>query len=502
MSQLPISHYPINPNTTSGTFLATILNDTEQALLSAQSGSTAPPVALAGTLWLDTSNGTSYVLKFYTGVVWMVLNTFDPSTGVGSVSGQAVSSVNTRIGAVKIKELYDSTETVILATGTTDGIDMVVNIEADPNANLLPTMGRIAYDSTKNQFVGRDNTSWKPLGGGSYTQYPLEVIPDLVSISNSNIAGLQFRPLSSASDITIGAVPFTQPAPLWQGGVVIALKNSGTFKIVFNDSNATPSGLVTADPIELEPNKTIQFIYDSVTNRWYPAGGAGGGAGKFIPYPVQTVIAAGSITALPNKGFQFRPINSGTNVTLAAAAFGDATLFVDAIVLNILNNGANNITFPDGVITQFGLYNNGVPFTLAPGTLASFQYDKVGERFYLVGSSASSSGGGGGGGVANDQTAVALGTLNLLPVGYQSIILTAATPVTLADAAFVVPVGLPDRARVLLQGSSDINTVTLNYSAVAGGSVIFGTATLGNYYKLELEYQATANTFVEVTRNF
>ncbi|MFI5391484.1 MAG: hypothetical protein ACHQYQ_08990, partial [Bacteriovoracales bacterium] len=79
-------------------------------------------MALAGSLWLDTSNASSYVLKFYTGVVWMVLNTFDPSTGVGSVSGQAVSSVNTRIGAVKVRELYDSTETVILASGTTDGI--------------------------------------------------------------------------------------------------------------------------------------------------------------------------------------------------------------------------------------------------------------------------------------------------------------------------------------------------------------------------------------------
>jgi len=501
MPQLPISHFPINPSTTSGSFLATILNDEQQAIFSSQSGAVAPAVALAGTLWLNTSNATNYILSMYSGSVWVQLFSFDPAVGAPVPGGQAVTSVNTRIGAVRIKELYDFTETTILASGTTDGIDLIINQDVDPTANLLGTTGRLAFDTTRNIFVGHNGTSFVPLGGGAYTQYPNQVIADLGSISSGNVQGLQFRPISSASDITIGTVPFTIPTPLWPGGTVIAIKNSGTFKIVLNDSNATASGLVTSDPVELDPGKTAQFIYDSITDRWYPSGGSGGGAGKFIPYALQVIAAAGTVTALPDKGFQFRRVSSATNITLAPAPFGDATLFVDAIVLNVVNQGANNITFPDGVATQFGLYNNGVPFTLAPGTLAAFQYDKGAERFYLIGSSASSSGGGGGSAV-NDKTVVALGTIDLLPVGYQSIILTAASPVILADAAFVVPVGLGDRSRVILQGSSDTNTVTLNYSDTPGGSILFGGATLGSYYKLELEYQSVANRFVEVGRNF
>jgi len=501
MPQLPLTHYPINPNVVSGSFLAQILNDTEQAVFSAQSGPAAPPVALAGTFWLDTAIANSYVLKFYTGQVWLILTTFDPATGSGSVGGQSVLSVNTRQGNVRVREIYDSTETTLMLQSTNDGIDLIINPDPAPQTNLLATQGRLAFDTTKNNFVGYNGTAWTLLGGGGYTQFANELIADLGSISNSNLIALQFRPITSATDITIGNIPFSIPAPLWTGGTVIAIENAGTFKITFVDSNASASGLITADPIELDPGKTAQFIFDSLRNRWLPSGGAGGGAGKFIPYPVQTVIAAGSITALPDKFFQWRPINSGANVTLSLTPFGDATLFGDALVLNILNNGANNIVFPDGVATQFGLYNNGIPFTLYPGTLASFQYDKVGERFYLVGTSASSGGGGGGGSAVNDQTVIAAGQINLLPVGYQSIILTAAAPITLADAAFITPIGFPDRGRVLLQGSSDINTVTLNYADVAGGSILFGLGTLGNYYKLELEYQATANRWIEITRN-
>jgi len=494
--QLPLTHYPINPSTTSGSFLATILNDTEQALLSAQSGTSAPPVALAGTLWLNTANATNYILSLYSGSVWVQLFSFDPAAGIPSAGGQAVTSVNTRIGAVKIKELYDSTETVILASGTTDGIDMVINIDADPSTNLLPTMGRIAYDSTKNQFVGRDSTSWKPLGGGSYTQYPLEVIPDLGSISNSNIAGLQFRPLSSASDITIGAVPFSIPAPLWQGGVVIAIKNSGTFKIVFSDSSATASGLVTADPIELEPNKTIQFIYDSVTNRWYPSGSGSGGGGKWLTYPLEVLIAAGTITSLPDKFFQYRRITSGAAIDLSTTPFGTTIIWEDGIQVNVNNQGASPITFKNGSTIQFGFDYNDQDFILPSGQIASFQYDLIAERWYLIGSTS----GGGGLSTANDQTMIAGAAINLLALPMQSIKLTAAAPVILNAIPFTIPLDMPDRSIITLIGTSNTNTIEVDYNAT--NAILFGNAVLGQNYILNLIYDKTNNYLIQTGKNY
>jgi len=386
MSQLPITHYPINPNTTSGTFLAQILNDTEQALLSAQSGTSAPPVALAGTFWLDTSVGTNFALKVYTGSVWVQLFTFDPTTGIPSAGGQAVTSVNTRTGAVRIREIYDSTETNIIAIGTTDGLDLVVNPDADPSANLLATTGRIAFDTAKNIFVGRNNAAWVPLGGGQYTQYPNEVIADLGSISNSNVAGLQFRPISGAADITIGNVPFAIPAPLWAGGTVIAVKNSGTFKITFVDSGATASGLQLTDPVELPPDGVIQFIYDTITNLWYPFGGAGG-AGKFVTYPSEVLVDTGVIASLPNEGFQYRRVTSGAAISLAQTPFGTSVAWKDGIVINVINEGANNISFLDGNFLQYGFSNNGYPLILEPERVITFQYDAIAERWYLNNSS-------------------------------------------------------------------------------------------------------------------
>jgi len=494
MSQLPPTHYPINPNVVSGTFLATILNDTEQAIISSQSGTTAPPVALAGSFWLDTSSVSSYVLKIYTGQVWVALSTFDPATGSASAGGQAVVSVNGRIGAVRIREIYDSTESTILAQGTTDGIDLVINQDADPNANLLATMGRIAYDTTKNIFVGRNASAWVPLGGGQYTQYPNEVIADGGSIANNNVSGLQFRPISSAADITIGAVPFTIPTPLWAGGTVIAIKNSGTFTIFFADSRATASGLQTDDTLEIAPGNTIQFIFDSVTNRWYPFGGAGGGGGKWITYPLEGLANGGIIASEAGKFFQYRRINSATAIDLSTTPFGSVIVWKDGIQINVNNQGAYPITFKSGSLVQFGFDNRGLDFILPPGQIGSFQYDLISEKWFLVGSSVTSNVYSTSGGVA------AGGAITILSVPFQSIKLTSTAPVVLNAVPFTIPADMPDGSQIQLIGTSDVNTITINYNAT--NAILFGNQTLGLNYVLNLVYDKANNYLIQVSKNY
>lgn len=67
----------IDPNVTSGTELATILNDFKYSILTANSGITAPTYAEIGTAWLDSSIAGKLTLKRYDGTNWISEFTID-----------------------------------------------------------------------------------------------------------------------------------------------------------------------------------------------------------------------------------------------------------------------------------------------------------------------------------------------------------------------------------------------------------------------------------------
>ena len=61
---------------------------------------------------------------------------------------------------------------------------------------------------------------------------------------------------------------------------------------------------------------------------------------------------------------------------------------------------------------------------------------------------------------------------------------------------------IPDRAIIILQGTDSTNTLTLTNNDAAGGCILNGDATLAEYYILKLLYDADANRFIELERNF
>lgn len=78
----------INPASTSGTQLATILNTFKDAIASGFSGTTRPPNLQAGGYWIDTSdNPNKWLYKLYTGVADITIFTINLTTGTVSVSG-------------------------------------------------------------------------------------------------------------------------------------------------------------------------------------------------------------------------------------------------------------------------------------------------------------------------------------------------------------------------------------------------------------------------------
>lgn len=84
MSQVIFSS--INPLTTSGTQLATILNDFKDAMVSGMSGNSRPANIQANGMWVDISADPIWVLKMYDGVGDIVLLTINSTTGIASIT--------------------------------------------------------------------------------------------------------------------------------------------------------------------------------------------------------------------------------------------------------------------------------------------------------------------------------------------------------------------------------------------------------------------------------
>lgn len=78
----------INPAATSGTQLATYLNDFKAALMSGMSGTSRPSATLAGGYWVDITNDPTYwSYKMYTGAVDIEVFRLNLTTGSASITG-------------------------------------------------------------------------------------------------------------------------------------------------------------------------------------------------------------------------------------------------------------------------------------------------------------------------------------------------------------------------------------------------------------------------------
>lgn len=129
----------INPNTTSGNQLATLLNNFKDAYVSSNSGTSRPSALQAGGTWLDTTSPTSWILKMYDGTDDISLFTIDLAANVASITTTSslftiVKSSDDALGAVLkfFKERPTGNQT---ETGDTIGkVDFYGNRDDDVEA--------------------------------------------------------------------------------------------------------------------------------------------------------------------------------------------------------------------------------------------------------------------------------------------------------------------------------------------------------------------------------
>lgn len=126
----------IDPNTKSGTALASDLNSWRSALHSTHSGATAPSYLVAGMLWADTTSA-NYELKMYDGAQWINIAVIDATNNVARVAvDPAETSYITSTTSGQIRHLIASADIfTIRSTGVQ--FNIAAPVIADSNNNEL-----------------------------------------------------------------------------------------------------------------------------------------------------------------------------------------------------------------------------------------------------------------------------------------------------------------------------------------------------------------------------
>lgn len=151
MSQQPTDDFDIDAYTTSGPQLATYLNNLNNALLSMRSGVLKPPSAQAGTMWLDTSDSFTHIVKFYDGTTNYNLFEVQPSMNRMVLSNYilGITGKNALInGNKKISQRGDYTSATAMVTNKYF-IDRHLNVLS----GVAATLQDLGYSYSNNSNV-------------------------------------------------------------------------------------------------------------------------------------------------------------------------------------------------------------------------------------------------------------------------------------------------------------------------------------------------------------
>ena len=199
MAQRPNS-YPIDPNTTSGTDLATLMNEDEVAESSNHSGNARPAYLTAGGIWTQTVAGGTLNLMMYDGTNDVRIGDNQGNNIVSDPKGGAAQTIK---GALNVSgnidnsnSIYNSVITGNTLTFTRSGTNYInfpsspgaltVGVTGGPYTNLFAN-GKVAVNSPSTQgIVGAPAGASFQVYGGAYVR---TYETDAVGLTITAVAG-------------------------------------------------------------------------------------------------------------------------------------------------------------------------------------------------------------------------------------------------------------------------------------------------------------------------
>ncbi len=327
----------IDPNTKSGTALASDLNSYRDAVNSTHSGSSAPSYVTGSMLWSDTTSA-DYELKMYDGAQWITLAILDATNNVARVAvDSAETSYITSTTAAQIKHVIASVDTMtVRSTG------LQFNIAS-------PIIG----DSSNNELLSFTTTA-SAVNHIDLANAATSGAPTISAVGGDTDIGITLTPKGAGVITLTGTAQFT--------GVGAFADGSAAAPSITNDGDLnTGIFFPAADTIAFSEGGTEVMRIDASANVGI---GTTAAEAKFHLSGGSALIS-GDNTQIA----QFTASISGTTMTVTAVDSG--TIAVGDIVFSATVATNTRITALGTGTGGTGTYTVGVSQTVSSDTIRS-----------------------------------------------------------------------------------------------------------------------------------
>jgi len=231
------------------------LNSTLEAINTSNSGTSRPSSAVAGTIWLDTTNSTSPTLKFYDGSDDISLATLD-------YTANTVNWLDSTVTISSLSQDLDVNGNSIISSANG-------NITFTPDGTGKVIIDGLSYptaDGTNGQALitdGSGNLSFGDVAGGTNWQSSI-----VTGTTLSAVAGNGYW-----IDTTSNACTVTLPSSASVGDTIEFVdyaRNWGTNNLTINPNSLNFQGYSSPNPVYNVNGQSVRIVYSGATQGWIP----------------------------------------------------------------------------------------------------------------------------------------------------------------------------------------------------------------------------------------
>jgi hypothetical protein len=335
------------------------LNNALSAIQTNNSGTSRPTGAVAGQIWLDTTNSTSPTLKFFDGSDDISLATINYSantvdwldssitiTGLSTTATGTVLTLSDSVSTSTVNLILDNQKEVRFRETTANGTNYVA-LKAPASLASDVTFTLPSADGTANQVLqtnGSGVLSFATVGGLAWQS--IVTASTLTAVAGR---GYWINTTSNACTITL-------PASATNGDTIILAdyaRTWGTNKITINQNSLNFQGGTSPNPEYNTSGQSVTLVYSGSTQGWIPTVDDNVTYETPQPYSIDfLVVAGGGGGGTPNQGggggaggyrTSTQTVTLGTTITVTVGDGGAASIGT--------TNGSNSSISGSGLTT-------------------------------------------------------------------------------------------------------------------------------------------------------
>ena len=277
------------------------LNNALSAIQTNHSGTSRPTGAVAGQIWLDTTNATSPTLKFFDGTDDISLATID-------YSANTVNWLDSTVSVTGLATTATGTVLTLSDTATTQTVNFIIDnekeirfSEADGNGSnyvALKAPASLASDVTFT-LPSADGTADQVLKTDGSGNLSFTDVSGGISWQSSIVTGTTLSAVVGNGywiDTTLNACTVTLPSSASVGDQIILVDydrtwNTNNLTIDLNGLNYQGG---TDNPVYDTNGQTVNIVYSGATNGWIPISDDDvADEGTIPPYSADFLVIAG-----------------------------------------------------------------------------------------------------------------------------------------------------------------------------------------------------------------